>query len=165
MLGLPTETKLHALFKILFCHLASVRFIYIKRRVWKSESNMDSACKHNINSFIEASSLENIDHILNQFECDTEEEQLLKDYLKQTSSREQESARMYLFLMLCHFFKPKITLKSKRWNVYLKSHGFNRLVVQHLDFNMQCEEFVDECFKLWTISQDSSSILQNPCKT
>jgi len=126
---------------------------------------MDSACKHNIKSFIEASSLENIDHILNQFECDTEEEQLLKDYLKQTSCREQESARMYLFLMLCHFFKTKIALKSKRWNVYLESRGFNRLVIQHLNFKMQSEEFVDECFKLWTISPNSSSILQNPCKT
>lgn len=125
----------------------------------------DSIFQHNIRSFIEVSSLENIDIILNQFECETEEEQLIKDYLKLTSCREEESARMYLFLMLCHFFKHKITLKSKRWNLYLESIGFTRIITEHLNFKMESEEFVDECFKLWIISPNSSSILQNPCKT
>lgn len=159
------EIELKALFNRLRFHFAMVRFIYIKRRVWKSESNMNTALADNIKSFIEQSALANIDHILNQLTCENEEEQLLTNYLATTSFRENESARMYLFLMLCHFFKGKISLNSDRWNVYLESNGFQRTVEDHLNFKVSPEDFVDECFKLWTISPNNSSKSAHPCKT
>lgn len=90
---------------------------------------------------------------------------MLKDYLATTHFRESEPARMYLFLMLCHFFHDKITLSSQRWNNYLRSNGFLRTVENHLNFKVSAEDFVDECFKLWTISPNNSSILAHPCKT
>lgn len=126
---------------------------------------MNTAFTENIKSFIEQSALANIDHILGQLTCENEEEQLLKDYLSTTSFRDNEPARMYLFLMLCHFFKDKIILSSQRWNSYLGSNGFRRTVENHLNFKISAEDFVDECFKLWTISLNNSSISTHQCKT
>lgn len=126
---------------------------------------MNTALTENIKSFIEQSALANIDLILSQLTCENEEEQMLKDYLATTHFRESEPARMYLFLMLCHFFHDKITLSSQRWNNYLRSNGFLRTVENHLNFKVSAEDFVDECFKLWTISPNNSSILAHPCKT
>tara|TARA_Y100000389_G_C17406004_1_gene488090 strand:+ start:1039 stop:1401 length:363 start_codon:yes stop_codon:yes gene_type:complete len=120
---------------------------------------MNAVLDNNIKSFIQESELANIDIILNQLICETEEENMLKDFLLTTSFREEDqSARMYLFLMLCHFFKDKIRLSSPRWNNYLQSNGFLRTVNNHLNFEISPEAFVDECFKLWTISPDNSSI-------
>ena len=117
---------------------------------------MEASCKRNIKSFIEHSTLEKIDKILDNLTCTTDEEQFLKDYLKTTAFRSHEPSRMYLFLMLCHFFRSKIILESQRWNDFFASRGFNRLVEDHLNFKLQADELVDECFKLWIISPDSS---------
>lgn len=126
---------------------------------------MDAILQNNVKSFIDACDAKHIDHILDQFTCENEEQHTLQQYLKHTSHRENTSSRMYLFLMLCHFFETKINLKCSRWAAYVQSIGFKRLVEQHLNFNMDAEVFVDECFKLWSVSPDNSSILQHPCKT
>lgn len=126
---------------------------------------MDATAKINITSFIEQSNLKNIDHVLDQLVCDTDEECLLKEYLTHTSFRNHEPSRMYLFLMLCNFFSGKMPLKSVRWKYFLQSTGFSRLVDAHLNFKLSPDEFVDEVFKLWIISPDTSSILRHQCKT
>lgn len=118
-----------------------------------------------LKSFIELGSIVSLDQFLEGLSCTTEEEMFLRDYFRTTSHRDDESARMYMFLMLCYFFKNRAHFKiSARWNAYITSPGFQRLVHTHLNFDMSPNDFVDECFKLWIITSSASSTLQHPSK-
>ena len=119
---------------------------------------MDDCSKNerNINAFILAATDDEIDRILSCFECTSDEEQMLCDYLGHTCWREDASSRMYLFLMMCHSFREKVILASLRWNTFLHSAGFERLAQSHLNFELTPNDFVDECFKLWIITENVS---------
>ena len=104
-----------------------------------------------IKEFIEPSKTSKIDELLDSFECTTDEDRLLVTYLRTTSHRDEDSSRMYLFIMMCFFFHARLDIGIPRWNAFVTSAGFHRLVSSHLNFELDGDKLVDECFKLWII--------------
>lgn len=90
-----------------------------------------------------------------------DEEKFLIEYFKQKLKEKEanDDRRIYIYLMLLHFFKEralpmikasKIISKAK-WERFLIHKGFDELVKQHFEFNKPGSTLVNESFLLWII--------------
>tara|TARA_B110000196_G_scaffold320186_1_gene341007 strand:- start:92 stop:460 length:369 start_codon:yes stop_codon:yes gene_type:complete len=102
-----------------------------------------------------------VNSILDELTIRDDEEKLLIEYfkLKLDENVTTDDSRIYIYLMLLHFFKARclpIINKSdivgkRKWQRFLVHRGFDNLMKRHFEFDITPTVLVDEAFLLWII--------------
>ena len=89
------------------------------------------------------------------------EEKFLIEYFKMKLEEKEsnDDRRIYIYLMLLHFFKERAVpminasniLAKAKWIRFLTHKGFDEIVQQHFEFTKKASTLVNEAFLLWII--------------
>ena len=99
--------------------------------------------------------------ILDTLKPRDEQETLLIEYFKIKIDEDHttDDSRLYIYLMLLHFFKARVMIivnsasmpAKRKWTRFLTHTGFDDLIKRHFDFQITADVMVNEAFLLWIV--------------